>query len=85
MKNLAASREVSNPNPVKSFAASGGEFDPKGLKGSVGAASPEESRVTFLNVFFYPPKNTLLRAKSSPLSAPLLVASMRCRGPIRIA
>jgi hypothetical protein len=31
MKNLAASREVSNPNPVKSFAASGGEFDPKGL------------------------------------------------------
>jgi len=32
MKNLAASREVSNPNPVKSFAASGGEFDPKGLK-----------------------------------------------------
>ena len=30
--NLAASREVSNPNPVKSFAASFGEFDPKGLK-----------------------------------------------------
>jgi len=31
MKNLAASREVSNPNPATSFAASGGEFDPKGL------------------------------------------------------
>ena len=34
MKNLAASREVSNRNPVKSFAASGGEFDPKGFKAS---------------------------------------------------
>ena len=32
LKNLAASHEVLNPNPVKSFAASGGEFDPKGLK-----------------------------------------------------
>jgi hypothetical protein len=32
MKNLAASHEESNPNPVKSIAASGGEFDPKGLK-----------------------------------------------------
>jgi hypothetical protein len=32
MKNLATSREVSNPNPVEeSFAASGGEFDPKRL------------------------------------------------------
>jgi len=31
MKNLATSREASNPNPVKSFAASGGEFDPNGL------------------------------------------------------
>ena len=34
MKNLTASREVSSPNEVKSFAASGGEFDPKGLKES---------------------------------------------------
>jgi hypothetical protein len=31
MKNLAASREVSNQNPVKPFAASGGEFDAKKL------------------------------------------------------
>ena len=45
MKNLAASREVSNPNPVKSFAASGGEFDPKGLKGSVPFNRPVAERV----------------------------------------
>ena len=31
MKNLAASREVSNPIPAKLFAASGGEFNPKKL------------------------------------------------------
>ena len=35
MKNLAASREVSNPIPVKLFAASGREFDPKGIKSSL--------------------------------------------------
>jgi len=28
MKNIAASREAANPDPVKSFAASGGGFDP---------------------------------------------------------
>jgi hypothetical protein len=32
MENLAAIREVSNTNPVKSFAASGGELDPKRFK-----------------------------------------------------
>ncbi len=32
MKNHAAGREVANSNPVKSFAASGGEFDPTGFK-----------------------------------------------------
>ncbi len=35
INNLAASREVSNPNLVRSFAANGGEFDPKGLNWAV--------------------------------------------------
>jgi hypothetical protein len=34
MNNPAASCGVSNPNIVKSFAASGGEFDPERLKGA---------------------------------------------------
>src|SRR4030067_527496 len=31
MKSLAVNREVSNPDPVRSFAASGGKFDHKGF------------------------------------------------------